>query len=570
MKYLKFIIKNYRAITGPITIDIDKAPLIPIIGINECGKTTILNALFAFDFFNDSLNDKGKHLKDVNNLYNTQIVEPEISADIEISWPEFESALYSVGKSYDLLKSSAFKSYKRFRTKFPTSISIVRNLTTKIYKINGSLFWDGDLNNKLSKEIIRKLPYILYFDDFRDSIEDKLEIKKDSDGTISGWLAILEQLFKQTDKNYSIFKLPSIEERLRKSVLSQVKTYLNKTLTEQWRNFKLDKSDALQISLDYEEEKMATGTIRSYLKLDIIETDIEGKEHFFYIRDRSKGFYWFFNFVMKLEFNPKIVTSKNYNAIYLLDEPGSYLHASAQSKLCEKLNQIAENNRVIYCTHSHYLLNPEVIPLNSIRVAQKDGKGNIKLIPIHEFKGSVIEKRLAFQPIIDALQIKPYVLDISHNNYLITEGIYDYFVFEMMKGAFKINIIPASDAHSIKFLISLMISWQKNYFALWDNDKEGRLAKKAAEEFFSKSDAVPRFHLLPLQNPRSKKTRLEDLLDKSDISQIKKELHLSENSSFEKTIASLFHHPERVKVLTQISENTKNRFQDVFKSFKLN
>lgn len=38
MKYNKFIIKNYRAIEGPIEINIQKNKLVPLIGTNESGK----------------------------------------------------------------------------------------------------------------------------------------------------------------------------------------------------------------------------------------------------------------------------------------------------------------------------------------------------------------------------------------------------------------------------------------------------------------------------------------------------------------------------------------------------
>ncbi len=51
MEYGKFWIRNYRAITGPLEVDVARTPLVPIIGVNECGKTTILSAIFAFDCF---------------------------------------------------------------------------------------------------------------------------------------------------------------------------------------------------------------------------------------------------------------------------------------------------------------------------------------------------------------------------------------------------------------------------------------------------------------------------------------------------------------------------------------
>ncbi len=71
MRYKKFIIRNYRAITGPLVIDLDKKSLVPIIGINESGKTTILHAIYAFDCFNDKFNEGGRHLEDTVNLYRT-------------------------------------------------------------------------------------------------------------------------------------------------------------------------------------------------------------------------------------------------------------------------------------------------------------------------------------------------------------------------------------------------------------------------------------------------------------------------------------------------------------------
>ena len=59
MRYLSFDIKNYRAISG-LTVKLD-AKLIPLVGINECGKTTILQAIYSFDYINDE-EYAGQHL----------------------------------------------------------------------------------------------------------------------------------------------------------------------------------------------------------------------------------------------------------------------------------------------------------------------------------------------------------------------------------------------------------------------------------------------------------------------------------------------------------------------------
>jgi ABC-type nitrate/sulfonate/bicarbonate transport system ATPase subunit len=561
MKYRKFIIKNYRAITGPLVIDVSSNILMPIIGINECGKTTILHALFSFDNWNDDLNDGGRHLRDTDNLYVRSPKAATVSAEIVLSRREFLRALDNVeGGSH----SGSVSTYRRKRG-VPTVFLIERNLKTRIYDIAVPGFRDAELNDALAREILKKLPYVLFFDDFRDSVDEKVEIVAGDDGEPEGWLSIFEQLFKRTDRHFSVFDLADMEERQRKTVLSAVKRKLNETLTTEWQNFRLDNSAALQISIDFYQEKPTPSTTRNYLRLDVIEKDSAGYEHFFFIRDRSKGFFWFFNFVMKLEFNPKVFEYHVTEAIYLLDEPGSYLHASAQSKLCKKLRQLSQNNAVIYCTHSHYLLDPDVIPLSSIRVAEKSDNGNVELLSIHAHKGSILERRSAFQPIVDALQIKPFLLDLTNHFVVIVEGICDFYALELFKGNRPVNFLPSVGAESIAYYISLMIAWRIEYRALWDGDAAGTKAKVKAEGTFGSGEAKGRFFDLTTAS-QSKAKILQDLFVGTDIALIKKRLSLPDETSFEKTIIALFYASNRQEVVNEISVATKRSFDNVFAS----
>jgi len=66
MKYTKFIIKNYKAI-DELTVNLSKN-VIPLIGLNESGKTSILQAILAFDKDKDNLLD-GLHVN-TKNKYN--------------------------------------------------------------------------------------------------------------------------------------------------------------------------------------------------------------------------------------------------------------------------------------------------------------------------------------------------------------------------------------------------------------------------------------------------------------------------------------------------------------------
>lgn len=562
MRYLSFTILQYRAIAQPLFVDIEKQSLVPIIGINECGKTTILHAILAFDYYNDTFNANLHHLDDTNNLYKLgQDNNASVMASVKLSWTDMKSAIEKVQS--DELKS-ACNSYRRKGGDFQGHIDIVRNLHTKKYDLKSDSFQHSDLNNALAREIISKLPYILYFDDFRDAIPGEIEVKQ-SDGSKKpeGWLAIIERLFTKTDSKFSIFKLDALDDRERKSIIAKVKKALNTTLAREWQNFKLDNNDALEINLDYVPSKTTSESVIEHprIKFEVVEKDQDDEEHYFYVRDRSKGFFWFFNFVMKLEFNPKVVSNDGVDAIYLLDEPGSYLHAAAQSKLCKKLKDLSDKNGVIYCTHSHYLLDPEVIPISSVRIASKNNDFEINLSTIYNYDTDRLDKKNAFQPIYDALQIKPFRLDIGANDKVVlTEGIYDFYCYDMLVDGYR--FVPGQNADSINYYIALMVGWAVNFNAIWDNDDEGRKAQARCENKFGEAISS-RTHLLPLSG-RRRKTILQDLFDGSDLSNIKNELGIPQNSAFTKAISTLYYSDKRDAILkSAISAATRSNFKEV-------
>ncbi len=557
MKYTKFTLKDYKAIAGELEIDIRKS-LLPVIGINESGKTSILWGIFAFDEANDSLND-GRHMKNVGNLYKTSNRgEPSIIADIEATKDELIDFLDSIDGAAETTAEAKteIKKYKRTLSSWAGIIRIKRNLISKKYSIeNPELKGFPNLNPLMIEECLGSTPYILYFDDFRDTIHEEITIEGEAESP-KGWLAIIEQLFKKTNSSYSVYKLQATEELQRKSIMADVCKTLNNTLAKEWEKFTLEEGSRLDVDIQYD------ATIN---KLNLfIKENIGGNDRYFGIQDRSKGFYWFFNFVMKLEFNPKVRSMDDKDTIYLLDEPGSYLHSSAQAKLCEKLASLSQSNVVIYCTHSHYLLDPDKIPLSYIKIAQKSGDGSVKLVSLPEYKDDQKDKRLAIQPIIDALKIKPFITDFNFEYLCIVEGIYDYYIFEMFQGeSHNLKFLPAVNADSVKYFISIAIGWRVQYVAMWDNDVEGKKEFAKAQGFFGEQESK-RFLLLPSENPRKKSFILQDLFAGGDLKMIKQELELPSNAAFEKTILMLYFSPKRKEIMNKISDDTKKTVKYVY------
>lgn len=541
MKYNKFIIHNYRGICKKTEIDISKESLIPIIGKNESGKTTFLEAIVSFDNNNDEEHG-GRHLKQVENLYSTDDTPIKVEAEIEIpknySWfPIFQDYLKEYEKDYfesnenikDLkfleieldsvdseidndfkYKNWAFVLAYQILTKSKSDkLRITRELLNDEYQCDNLIgLIDGEVNDEICREILNQLPYILYFDDFRDRLPEKIYIVKDSANSLyTSWIKYINELFAKTKDQYSVFTLSDTNSNKRKSIIKEVQKELNEKLINEWSKYQFEKTDNIEIQIEYFEADIP------YLKFSIEEKiNVGGVSHerYFNISDRSKGFYWYLNFMLKLHYNPQKRNNDDKDTIYLLDEPGSYLHTYALSKLAEQLKKISLNNKVIYCTHSHNLLNPEVIPINSIRLAEKS-EGTISLKGINHKEVIRPSKNSAYQSIFDALEVRPPMLEYSQNNIVLLEGIYDFYCFEMFSEKKKLSYFPCVSASSIINQIPYMIFLGKKYLALWDNDKEGRSRLKKAQEIFGDFEGQ-KFLTLDLVESKTN-TTIEDILN---------------------------------------------------------
>lgn len=269
MGYKKFIIKGYKGIVSNVTIDLEKSSLVPIIGINECGKTTLLEAIFAFDRFNDDANN-GRHLENIENMYSTTDNDVKVEAEVEVQYHEFAEILnelqeeltstlkgnitelkrISAASSLDSL--TAYKQYFEENVFFDAlELSIGRDLKKKkYYFVSNDSLANEDLNDSILSEAMRILPYTLYFDDFRDRLDEKIEIDESQIDQTS-WIQIINRLFQLTDEKYSVFDLPEKNENIRRSIISEVEIKLNEELLKEWPNFSIQQNQPLEIKINY-------------------------------------------------------------------------------------------------------------------------------------------------------------------------------------------------------------------------------------------------------------------------------------------------------------------------------
>jgi predicted ATP-dependent endonuclease of OLD family len=565
MYYISFKISKYRAIED-LEIKLENK-LIPLIGVNECGKTTILQAIYSFDSANDN-EYGGSHINSVRNLYETVNHDSIVSAKISLKSKEIVRIFQSIAES----EKNEEIEYKEDEEAFNLDdldaslktllspekelvIEIERNISKKTYATEWNLL--NCLNNNTVKNlfcdlILRELPYILYNDDFMDRPPAELPIPNIKPQQITGWLAIYERLFVSTDPNYSLFKvIHETDQRLRDSIISDVEEKLNTTLTAAWKSFSTDSNNFITVSLRIND------TAEKSLQINIVEK-LDGKSRYFKILDRSKGFIWHYNFIMKTQFNPKIV-GKVEDTIFLLDEPGSYLHSSAQEKLCRKLAEISKSfGIVIYCTHSHHLLDPNTIPIKNIIIVEKNKSKKISTTALPLYK-SKSEKTSALQPIYEALNVPFYEIFSDKSTLVLVEGINDKYAIELFCSLPKTHrILPGTSADSIIKNIQYLIAYDKNFIALWDNDAEGNKSKKRAQKSLDLKDS--QIASLPLEGRNERK--MENMFDIDDLKTIASIIGLAESTSYDTVIPAAYHASpaNKRKIKSQISESAKKSF----------
>lgn len=488
MKITKFRIENYRAIEN-IEFNLNFS-MNPIIGINEAGKTSVLKAILAFDKSRDRYNS-GTHLEYENN-YSIKQKDCNISAYITLDKKEKEELIEKLKLSTD---SEDYKTLNSLASDYLFLLD--RTISTDKRPYNCTI---EDVSpktlTKVSKILVSKLPYILYFDDFADRVPTSVQFPDDyqESGKIGRvknreWNEIIEEVFKRADtegisddetESPLISYLKIVDRDKKADILSDVEDTLNVEIIKEWKRIKksgenfADDSDKLELVIVNTENTF---------EFKVKDKSHKGKKRTFDISERSKGFQWFFNYMVKLKFNPNY-KGKLESSIFLLDEPGSYLHSSAQSELLKELHTVSRKNTIVYCTHSQYLLNPDIIKLGSIRIAEKkDSKINLQNFGNYKSK----KEKGALSPIYQALN-----LNFAHDfvgKIVITEGITDFYLFNIIKEHTDliqkdIKFIPSSGASHSTTLISFAHSFAEDFIIFLDNDKAGKIAEnKYLKEF---------------------------------------------------------------------------------------
>jgi hypothetical protein len=406
MQYTKFRITNYRGIDEAV-VDLpagEGSRVTTLIGLNESGKTTVLEAIYSFspDPESRALYPETVLLSEDPSYYIPRREFSNFNGDITVEavvvWEPKEKqrtlAKLKQDTGIDLnpagipdrIKITSTSTYKSSKKENRTNVWSI-----SLYVRTGrqQKFRDPSVEEKrqIFSALLGRLPAIAYFPTFVFQFPERIYLKGGRNSPADRFYkkifqAILdaggeghtieehivgryEQMRNQSpldkviDTAAMIMGARSAVEMIKQTVDKAADT-VSDVIIAKWddifRHSPLKKEISIEPFEDYVNHIDGSG--KQIVKHSVwVKFKVKDSGTRYNISDRSLGFRWFFCFLLFTRFMSQSRDGKGI--LFLFDEPASNLHAKAQEKLLESFSDISiAPNSLIFSTHSHYMVEP--------------------------------------------------------------------------------------------------------------------------------------------------------------------------------------------------------------------
>ena len=587
MHYHSFRIRNFKGIkdTTVKLKSIAGASVFPFVGLNESGKTTVLEAIHSFapDEATSELlgGDEGlgvpfkervpRHLLsefsgDVSvtaKLHVTaedkQAIADKLKTDEEIdinleNFPDqitlerqqsfangdFQNTYFSLRANLEVKKGRQRKwrqlshddEHVAVRDAIFALVPRIAYFPTFVFQFPKSIFLTerGGVVDKFYRSVFQD---ILDYDGRGQTIEKDIVRRVRREEMVKPWVNFFSLWSAHDDRD----KIQQVMDRASAAVTKLVFGRWNKIFSESING------KEVSISFDIAEGEIedAQGTKTSTHEHDIqIKFQIKDGTRRFDVNDRSLGFRWFFSFMLFTQFRVARSGAGAPPLLFLFDEPASNLHAAAQQKLIESFPDVAQNGHLLaYSTHSHYMIEPKWLeqtfivtnrsdtPTSSLldEISLDDESLDVQVASYRSFVNLHPGQTSYFQPILDRLEVVPSKFD-SHEASVVLEGKSDYYILkyaERLLGVSNLPLLPGLGAGTFGALAALHVGWNLNFLFLLDGDKQG----KSERDRYAENFGIALDRLATLDDLVSTISVIEDLLDDEARTIIQNELELS-------------------------------------------
>ena len=600
MKYTSFHIKNYKGIED-LHIDLasgSKHKIFTLVGLNESGKTTILEAI---NFFQQALESGQEHTiipKSKKGNFNDSV---SVAATLELDTEDER-----------LIKAEARKADFRVKEEAPMgSIKIERRYTFTHSSFDAEKsndVWTTNIigtegrGSKLKKLEDSKafdavityiqgflLPPIIYYPNFLTKFPQRiyLQPRPNEDGDQGFYREVLQDILDSLGADYTIdqhlvARIHSGEDEDKASldvVLKKVAAKITTVVFKTWED--LFASREKRIVIEKGVEPMSTGDPATRVNYPYIDIKLEEGSDEYSIAERSLGFTWFFSFLLFTEFRKDRLKDRG-EILFLIDEPASNLHSTAQTKLLRTFGRIVSRSKLIYTTHSHHLINPEwlegayIVKNKAVDYDENSLdfdalKTDITAIPYKQFAAEHPDQHTYFQPILDTLEYQPSNLELvpeiviveGKNDFYTFKYIHDYLLTNGEREKLGLHFYAGNGAGKNGMVIRLYAAWGRKFAVLVDGDQAGRAAKVKYEEEIG---VAMNGRCLPLNeiNTRWKDKSTEDLFSAAEKMRIIKtvfpRVSAYSKSHFNEAMQNLI----SIKMKVNLSDQTLERFKKIF------
>ena len=443
-----FRIRGYKSFVDSGRCEVQKGVTI-LAGQNESGKTNILSALCKLNDEKPSFNPD-EYCFDSND-------SPEITYWFELSAEEIER----LQASYPGISFNAQLVIDVLDEEKDVYLS-------ELITSEGEI--DETVKDEITSQLLEMMPRFIIYKTLENDIPDSFTAKDVN-------LLAIKRLGSYLDADFTkIFSTANQQQQRR--LTQNLSRNITKDFSQKYRQ--------KDVKLDF---SINAGTISIYVHDKKKDSDDDGYP--FKLSQRSAGLRWYLNFYIALKGE-----DLQPGDIVLVDEPGMYLHPKAQQEMRNILNEIGEQNQIVYTTHSPYLIDADNIA--QIRLVEKRGiygeNGYNEISEIHSkiHRSNNID---TIKPINDAIGYSlGSELNLRQQKILICEGVSDYYYIKALEiiigKSFACGITHANGCNNIGRIASLFLGLGvPELFALVDSDKSGiRERKKLIDDGVFESD----------------------------------------------------------------------------------
>lgn len=504
MRITKITINNFNSIGSTKNTLVLERDVTALIGKNESGKSSILDAINSIRFtsklphlsanINRQEKGKGVAISFLVELYFSEDESEKYGLDVgnktvvnitnnSVTYEGELSKLFTEGTEINMLSSSFCSKIEDYKSFSSTGILInmLKGLDTNIITDISAVF------NNCTNEIATRC---------KDSVLRK-EIEEMADelsNEIESIYSIFPLMYKYTENNLKdTYSHKDIIDHLNRKRIDQVlggllyvagisRDLMLEAITERHAGTK----DAAQDDIKRLVEENINVKFNEFYNQNNVKLKImfEGNEVKLNVEsglrmnlsEQSDGLKWYLSFFIDICYRGY----SNRPILFLIDEPGVYLHVDAQAELLNMFYHLTSGkDSLIYATHSPFMLNSNYP--TSVRIIQKP-KGYTEIINkyySYEVDGNSKEETLS--PLLKGIgaSLSNTIFPLFDKPCLITEGITDKLYIEaMLKVLYpedkqKFYVVPSVGVSNIDRLVSIFIGWGIEYSVLLDFDKAG-------------------------------------------------------------------------------------------------